>query len=253
MSPIQPTPDFRQMPFSEVIEKDAGLAELRRSYASRTPKERRRAAEWSYDSSIASELFSSSLRASGLTSPFNQEWPAGVVSLAIDPEYAPALLTIGSIEYQLGRKDHAMAMFTAILRCPADTEDLVEIIDKAGTFLVQQGDPEAARFFYETACAQLPNTTVLLAGLSHALGKLKQLDDAIAVQRRAVALDPKNHLLLTDLGWHLTCNGNYQEAEQVLTQAVALSPPGHQLAQENLKQLHRLIKQARPANKPRKK
>lgn len=240
------------MPFAELIEQDAGLAELRRSYASRTPEERRKAAEWSYDSCIASEIFSSALPASGIGSPLNEACPPGIVALAIDPAFAPALLTVGSLEYQLGRKNHAMAMFTAILRSPADTEDLVEIIDKAGTFLVQQGDPEAARFLYETACAKLPNDSVLLAGLSYALGKLERFDEAIAAQKRALALDPKNHLLLTDLGWHLTCNGNYDEAKQVLTQALALSPPDYNLARGNLKHLRLLIKRSRPTSKPRK-
>lgn len=61
-------------------------------------------------------------------------WHDAVAPLAIDPEYAPAMLTVASLEYQYGRVDEAMVLFLELTKLSADTEDLPEIIDKAGAF-----------------------------------------------------------------------------------------------------------------------
>ncbi|MBW2137893.1 MAG: hypothetical protein JRH06_10085 [Deltaproteobacteria bacterium] len=67
-------------------------------------------------------------------------------------------------------------------------------------------------------------------------------DSSKAIQegRVAVDLDPLNHLYLTDLGWTLVEAGQYSEAGIVLKKAVDLSPPGYDLAKNNLEELRRL-------------
>ncbi len=232
-------PSFYNLPFSELIERDERLAQVRQSYARSTAKERRDAADWAYHASSASDLFNRALARMGQESPFPEDWPPGVEALAIDPTFAPALLTVGSMEYQLGRKDAARVLFHSLLTLAKDTPDLEEIIDKAGTCLLDEKDFREAHKLYEAACATFPKSTRLLGGLGYTLAKLGRHAEAVEIQRRALALDPDDSELLNDLGWTLTEHGQYHEAEQVLQKAVALAPPDYDLPRKNLVEMRR--------------
>jgi hypothetical protein len=100
-------PTFHELPFSQLIKRDVPLAQLRQSYAGYAAKARREAADWAYHASSASDLFDRALARTGQAPPVADDWPPGIEALAIDPTFAPALLTVGSIEYQLGRKHEA--------------------------------------------------------------------------------------------------------------------------------------------------
>ena len=234
--------DFRNVSFAELIKRDVSLADIRRTYRARTAKDRRSAAAWAYNESFANEIFSQAIALAGENTLFTERWPSGIEALAIDPTYAPALVTVGSMEYQLGRKDEAAALFEALVKLPADTEDLEQIIDKAGTFLTEAKDFELASTLYEAACSAFPKSGLLLGGWSYSLAKLGRLDDAVTIQRRAVALDPDNPEVLSDLGWALIESGGFAEAEEVLRKAVALSPPDYDRPRHNLEELRRRMK-----------
>jgi tetratricopeptide (TPR) repeat protein len=92
--------------------------------------------------------------------------PSEVVALAIDSEYAPAILTVGTHEYLLGRVAEAMELLLSLAHLPPDTEDLAIIIDKAGNFLVAREDYPNALKLYETAAATFPDEPLFQAGLS---------------------------------------------------------------------------------------
>lgn len=235
----QETISFRELPFSELIKRDRRLAELRREYSRGTPEERRQAAEWAYDESVANRLFNRGLVLAGQESAVQEPWPDGIAALAIDPAYAPAMLTVGSIEYQLGRRDEATTLFHGLLMLPTDTPELEVIIDKAGDYLLSEKDFERAADLYAAASAIFPASTAILAGLAYCLGKLKRLAESVIVQRRALALDPNNYHLLNDLGWALTESGQFDEAEALLEKAMELAPPGDDLARNNLEEARR--------------
>jgi tetratricopeptide (TPR) repeat protein len=239
MSKGKTRPDFRDLPFSQLVQRDERLAEIHRAYASRTAKERRDAADWAYHASSATDIFNRSLARLSQESPFAEGWPTGIEALAIDPTFAPALLTVGSVECQLGRKSETLALFETLLRLPEDTPDLEEILDRAGTCLIEEAHFEAARSFLEGACAMFPKSTLLLGGLSYSLAKLGRHDQTAAILRRAVAVDPDNPELLNDLGWALAENGQYGEAERLLQQAVDLAPPEYDRPQNNLEEVRR--------------
>jgi Flp pilus assembly protein TadD len=65
----------------------------------------------------------------------------------------------------------------------------------------------------------------------------------VTIQRRALALAPNNPELLNDLGWALTENGEFEEAEQVLRQAVALAPPDYDRPRNNLEVFGHIMSQ----------
>lgn len=239
--------NFRELRSSELIKQDPRLANLRREYADRSADERRGAAEWAYDESIAHRLFNRALALAGQKCLIQETWPDGIAALAIDPTYAPAMLTVGSMEYQLGRRDEAIELFHGLLKLPNDTPELDLIVEKAGDYLLSEKDYERAADLYKAASALFPASTAILGGLGYCLGKLKRMDESVAVQRRALALDPNNYHLLNDLGWALTESGQFAEAEALLEKARHLAPPGDDLARNNLEDMRRRKRSARPS------
>ncbi|MBW2031918.1 MAG: hypothetical protein JRJ31_22950, partial [Deltaproteobacteria bacterium] len=160
-------------------------------------KERRLAADFQYHASYARRLFDAAI---GRDIAEEEQWPEEVMALAIDPTCAPALLTIGSYEYIFGRKDKAMIHFLALTKLPEETEELVEIIEKAAGFLVENEEFEDAIRLYLSAISERPNTAVFHNGISHCYGRLGDSSKALQEGRVAVVLDPLNHLYLADLG-----------------------------------------------------
>jgi tetratricopeptide (TPR) repeat protein len=229
---------LRYSPFSELVTSDPNLSEARLEYTGKSPKKRRMAAQWEYDSGMAQELFSNALRRIG-GEEFTTGFESSVLSLAIDPLFAPALLTVGSLEHQYGRVDAAMELFMTLTTLPQTEPELVEIIDKAGCFLMDQEDCQNAKLLYRSATEAYPAVVEHWAGLSYCLGKLGELEAAVATARKAVALEPTSALHLNDLGWSLVLAGLYDEARAILQQAVALAPPDYDLPRNNLKELEK--------------
>jgi tetratricopeptide (TPR) repeat protein len=84
---------------------------------------------------MATEIFNGAVSQSGKEGLGESSWPAGYVALAMDPLYAPAILTVGSVEYQLERKAEAMELFKGLIELPKNEKNLHIVIDKAGDFL----------------------------------------------------------------------------------------------------------------------
>ena len=147
---------FENQPFSTLVKEDGHLSALHREYASVPAQERRKAADWEYHSQMANEIFNDSMAVIGEDGLRSSGWPSGIVALAIDPLYGPAILTVGSIEYQVGRIEEAMKLFYGLLELPKNEEDLSIIIDKAGDFLIDQED-------YENSLSHLPYRSRILS------------------------------------------------------------------------------------------
>lgn len=227
---------FRQMPFSCLIMEAEELVQLRWKYSSLPATERRLAADWEYNASFASELF---YDARGQKNDEITPWPGAVVALAIDPEYAPALLTVASFEYHYGRKDEAMSLFLTLPTLPEITEQLAANIDKGGNFLIDRGDYQNAKALYSAAARVFPNTPIYHNGLSYCLANLGRLQEAVDHAKHAVNLEPDNYNYLADLGWSLLQVEHFDEAQSVLERAVTLTPPEYKQAKGNLEELHR--------------
>lgn len=150
------------------------------------------------------------------------------------PTYAPAVLSLGSVEYQRGSKDRGMKLFSDLLALPPDTEDLHEIIDEAGTFLIQTREYADGFDLYTQALARYPDVAVFHQGLGCCAGHLELHEAAIWASRRALELEPDNQQFVNDLGWTLLEAGNLVEARRELERAVGMDP-SDQLASENLR------------------
>jgi tetratricopeptide (TPR) repeat protein len=242
---------FVEHSFKVCLQRDPDLAALREEYARKPAKKRRLAAQWEYDSSIAGRIFNQALERAGQPGLGGEPWPDGVVALAIDPLFAPAILTVGSIEYQLGRRDEAMELFLTLTTLPAEEPDLAVIIDKAADFLLCEKDPKRARDLYAAAEKSFPTVAVYPAGLSYCLGRLQLYEEAVAGARRSDELEPENYVRLNDLGWALYQAGYLAEALATLQRAVRLAPRDDTLALNNLetvRQSFQATPQARPAS-----
>ena len=233
-SPDDGMTKFENLPFSVLVKEDRDLVALRRDYASKPARERRMAADWEYHSQMANEIFNDSMALAGKEGLGKSFWPSGVVALAIDPMYAPAILTVGSIEYQLGRVEEAMKLFITLTTLPKDKEDLSAIIDQAGDFLIDQGDYENALAVYSAAEKAYPHETVFPSGSGYCLGKLGRFEDSVEKDRRVDALEPDNYKHLNDLGYSLFEAGKFDEAEEVLQRSVSLAPPDYEFPRNNL-------------------
>lgn len=232
-----------EIPFVRLVKEDPELAQARRDYAHVAPKRRRAAADWVYHGAIASRMFAGLL---GDGTADADPWGGEVMALAIDPLFAPALLTVGSLEYQMGRPEEAMDLFFTLTTLPEETEDLAEIIVKAGDFLIDREEIPQALDLFEAAVLAYPRVALFHNSAGYCLGKLGRHDKALEHARRAVELEPNNYQLVNDLGWSLVEAGSYDEAQSVLKRAAALSPPGYTLPVENLKELARRRKRKSP-------
>ena len=93
------------------------------------------AAQWEYDSDVASDLFNMALLESGAETMTKPKWPPGFLALAIEPLFAPALLTVGSLEYQHGFLREAMEMFLTLTRLPEN--EILASLETRSTWPIQ--------------------------------------------------------------------------------------------------------------------
>ena len=230
---------FQKLPFSTLVKKDKELSGIRCEYTLKSKFERRAAADWEYHSEIANDIFNDALAKTGGEGFGRSDWPAAVISLSIDPLYAPAILTVGSIEYQVGRIEEAMNLFLTLTKLPEDEEDLSIIIDKAGDFLIDNDDFENALNLYTAAEKAFSNKALYLIGSGYCMGKLGRYMDSVKKHRSAVMLEPNNYNHLNDLGYSLLEAGRFDESEQFLKKSISLAPKDYKFPHNNLKELKR--------------
>ena len=155
-------------------------------------------------------------------------------ALALKPDYAPAILSMGSVEYQRGRIAQGRKLFRSPLSLPGNTPELCEIVDEAGTFLIQFGAYKDGLELYRAAIERFPAAAALHDGLACCAGHEGAHDEAVAAAERALRLEPDNQKLVNNLGWCLFEAGRLEEAVKLLERAVSMDP-SDELAQENLR------------------
>jgi tetratricopeptide (TPR) repeat protein len=160
-------------------------------------------------------------------------------SLEHDPTYAPAILALGSIDYQLDDLEQGRRRLFSLLDL-ADHDraegapDLAEILDHAGDFLISRSDYHDGFELYRRATGRFPDVAALHQGLCLCAGKQGRQDMALAAAEAALALEPDNQELVNDMGWTLYERGEPDRALPFLQRAVELDPQDA-LAAENLR------------------
>jgi tetratricopeptide (TPR) repeat protein len=155
-------------------------------------------------------------------------------SLEALPTYAPAILSLGSVEYQLGRRTKGWRRFRSLFELPDTTPDLAEILDEAGDFLIGIGGYSDGLRLYREAAGRFPEVAALYEGLGCCAGHEGLWDEAIAASRAALALEPDRQEFVNGLGWSLYLADRLEEAREVLQHAVTMDTHD-ELAAENLR------------------
>ncbi len=160
-------------------------------------------------------------------------------SLEFVPTYTPAILALGSIDYQLddveqGRRRLFSLLDLADHEHPAEAPDLAEILDHAGDFLISRSDYRVGFELYQRAVARFPDAAALHQGLCLCAGHQGHHEVALAAAEAALALEPDNQELVNDMGWTLYERGEPARALPFLQRAVELDPQDA-LAAENLR------------------
>ena len=235
-------PTFKNMSFSELVKQSEELRDTRKEYAQKTAEERRMAASFHYDSIIASELFNDAVNRAGIDGldsyDAEPDWPGEVTALAIDPDFGPALLSVGSGAYLIGRTDECMEHFYHLASLPEEEEELDKMIEKAADFLRDRGDLDKSIDLVLFASKKHLEKAIYHDLLSYYYGKSKEHNLAVEHGQLAVKMEPNNHEFLSNLGWSLIEAGDYDEAEKVLNKAVKLAPD-YEYATGNLEELNR--------------
>ena len=150
------------------------------------------------------------------------------------PTYAPAIMSMGSVEYQLGRIAEGRELFQSLLSLPKNTTDICEIIDEAGTFLTRIKAYEDGMALYRMAVKRYPDVAALRQGLGYCASNAGLHEEAVPANQRALELKPEDQKLVNDLGWTLFQAGRLVQARETLERAVAMDP-SDELAAENLR------------------
>jgi tetratricopeptide (TPR) repeat protein len=155
-------------------------------------------------------------------------------SLEAVPTYAPAILSMGSVEYQVGRTAEGGALFLSLLSLPKNTTDIREIFDEAGMFLTRTKAYDDGMALYRKAVERYPDVAALYQGLGYCASDAGLHEEAVSANRRALELEPENQKLVNDLGWTLFKAGRLTQARETLERAVTMDP-SDELARENLR------------------
>jgi tetratricopeptide (TPR) repeat protein len=154
-------------------------------------------------------------------------------ALSIYPDYAPAILSMGSVEYQRQRRANGKRLLFSLLSLPDETEDLYKIIDEAGSFLIDVNEYAHGLELFRLAARRFPNIAEFQQGIGCCAGHEGFTDEALAASRRAIDLDTRNAAYVSDLGWSLLLAERYGEAEAMFQRALAMDP-SYERAQANL-------------------
>jgi len=155
-------------------------------------------------------------------------------ALELVPDYAPAIFSLGTVEYQVGKPVEGRRLFHSLLSYPVDTPDLVGLIDHAGDFLIGVEAYEEGLELYRAAALRFPEVAVFHQGVGCCASHQRLHEEAISASRRALDLEPDNQHFVNDLGWCLFEAGRLADAEQMLTRAAAMDPADER-ARENLR------------------
>ncbi len=232
---------FKEKSFSVLIEEEQDLIDLRKKFSDKTEKERLSCADWVYNGESANYLMTNVLASTPFAKDIEQdEWPSGIEALTIAPNYAPAILTVGSIECQVGRIEEGVKLFLSLLELDEKTTDIHIIIDKCGDSLLDLKEYDMALKLYEAAEKKYKNNLLFLEGISYTLSKLEKFKEGLIVSRKIVELEPNNCKFLSDLGYSLIETGEFEEAKVILKKAIELDKDENTLAKGNLKYLYEL-------------
>ena len=121
-------------------------------------------------------------------------------SFDADPTFPATVLALGSVEYQLGNHEEGRRLLMALPDLDDEDDDLHEVLDLAGDFLIDIQAYGDGLLLYRRAVARFPAVPVLHQGRGCCAGHEGQHEEAIEASRVALSLEPDNQQYVNDLG-----------------------------------------------------
>jgi tetratricopeptide (TPR) repeat protein len=177
------------------------------------------------DSGLTRARFNLGVALSGLGRAAEAEQAYRAV-LALDPASRSAWLNLGNVLVEQDKGDEAVEAYRQALATDPDNAGLLRNL---GAVLHQQGRLEDAIAHYRRAVVLAPGDNAALRCLGTALHEAGQLEEAARIYRQT-ALDPGDHIILSNLAACLCDLGQYDEAMATSDLALAIKPdhaPAH--------------------------
>jgi TolB-like protein/Tfp pilus assembly protein PilF len=147
-----------------------------------------------------------------------------------DPSFARAWIGMAGV-YKLLMYEEIMDVKTgaaleehAIKRALSLRPDLPDVQIRAAGYHSRHGNPAAARLHLQRATELGQNSALVLSILAGRAAFEGRWDDAVSLQRRAVALEPLGFVYRSNLADYLFHAGHYAEAIVRKTEALELNP-----------------------------
>jgi tetratricopeptide (TPR) repeat protein len=151
----------------------------------------------------------------------------------LEPSYAPAWVNLGQVRYQqafygfLPKTESIAQARQAVMRALEFDNTSVEAHVLLGSIKNSiDWDWEGADTAFQRALDLAPGSARALRGAAKLAGTLGRFDNALALDRRAVELDPLSVDGHTALGMHAFWSGRLEEAEKGFRKALELNPQG---------------------------
>lgn len=145
------------------------------------------------------------------------------LALELQPDWAPAYVTMGNVQQASGQIEEAMRLYSEAI---ALNPDFAEAYANLGSMLYKQGHLVEAIVNYEKAIGLKPDLAAAYWNLAGALKQQGRWDAAVAYEQKALELNP--HLAQVDfhlnLGDKLARQGKLDEAVAAWQQAIAFKP-----------------------------
>ena len=151
-------------------------------------------------------------------------------ALQLDPTFALAHARLSQLESWSYYAVEPVAARRAKARSAADEalrlqSDLPEAHLALGlVYYYLEHDYDRALSELETARSELPNDAVVFRSIAAIKRRQGKWNESTAAYEKAVGLDPKDPILLENMGWNFVATRNYPRAAQVLDRAVAVAP-----------------------------
>jgi protein O-GlcNAc transferase len=144
-------------------------------------------------------------------------------ALELQPDWAPAYVTMGNVQQASGQIEEAMRLYSEAI---ALNPDFAEAYANLGSMLYKQGHLVEAIVNYEKAIGLKPDLAAAYWNLAGALKQQGQSDAAVDYEQKALELNP--HLAEVDfhlnLGDRLARQGKLDEAVAAWQRAIAFKP-----------------------------
>ena len=143
------------------------------------------------------------------------------ITAARNPLCYLAHTNLGSLLFQQGRMDEAIAQYQKALNIAPDYS---EAHNDLGLALFQKGQVGEAIAHYEQALKTSPSNTEAHVNLGNALVQQGRLDEAVAHYLTALAIQPRNGKIYSNIGNALFQQGKLDEAIDCLHRGLAILP-----------------------------